>query len=79
MGKVVIRPCAEYTEECCRAALLSVLEPLGGLSWVRPGMKIAVKANLITALKPETAATTHPALLAALVRLLTERGAQVRV
>ena len=79
MGKVVIRPCAEYTEECCRAALLSVLEPLGGLSWVRPGMKIAVKANLITALKPETAATTHPALLAALVRLLTERGAEVRV
>jgi len=79
MDKVVIRPCAEYTEECCRSALLSVLEPLGGLDWVEPGMKIAVKANLITALKPETAATTHPALLAALVRLLTERGAEVRV
>ena len=79
MDKVVIRPCAEYTEECCRAALLAVLEPLGGLDWVQPGMKIAVKANLITALKPEAAATTHPALLAALVRLLTERGAEVRV
>lgn len=79
MGKVVIRPCGEYTEDCCRAALLAALEPLGGLDWVREGMKIAVKANLITALKPEAAATTHPALLAALVRLLTEKGAEVRV
>ncbi len=49
------------------------------MDWVQPGMKIAVKANLITALKPEAAATTHPALLSALVRLLAERGAEVRV
>ena len=60
MGKVVIRPCGEYSEEVCRAAILSALEPLGGLDWVKEGMKIAVKANLITALKPEAAATTHP-------------------
>ncbi len=79
METVVIRPCAEYAEDTCREALLSALEPLGGLDWVTPGMKIAVKTNLITALKPETAATTHPALLAALVRLLAERGAEVRV
>ncbi len=79
MGKVVIRPCEAYREDCCRAAILSALEPLGGLDWVKEGMKIAVKANLITALKPEAAATTHPALLSALVRLLTEKGAEVRV
>ena len=79
MDKVVIRPCGEYDEAVCREAIVSALEPLGGLGWVQPGMKIAVKANLITALKPETAATTHPALLSALVRLLTEKGAEVRV
>ena len=79
MGKVVIRPCGEYEEAVCREALLSALEPLGGLGWVKKGMKIAVKANLITALKPEAAGTTHPVLLSALVRLLTERGAEVRV
>ena len=79
MGKVVIRPCGEYSEAVCREALLSALEHLGGLGWVKEGMKIAIKANLITALKPEAAGTTHPVLLSALVRLLTERGAEVRV
>ena len=38
-------------------------------------MNIAVKVNLITMMKPESAATTHPALLCALVKLLRERGA----
>ena len=44
--------------------------PLGGLGWVRPGMKIAVKVNLISAMRPDAAATVHPALLTALTELL---------
>ena len=42
-------------------------------------MRIAIKANLVTFLKPERAATTHPSLLCALVRMLSERGADVVV
>ena len=71
--------CPDYSrDEVCRA-LEAVLEPVGGLDWVTPGMKIAIKANLVTFMKPETAAVTHPALVTELCRLLTERGAEVTV
>ena len=75
MNDVAIVKCETYTPEECEAALSAVLQPLGGLSWVKPGMKIAIKANLVSAMKPEKAATTHPTLLAALTRLLLARGA----
>ena len=74
---VSIAPCETYAPDVCEAALLSVLEPLGGLDWVTPGMRIGIKANLVTGAKPEKAVTTHPTLLATLTRLLKERGASV--
>ena len=77
MTEVSIAACPEYSREQCRRALLEVLEPLGGLNWVNPGMIIAVKANLVGAMKPEEAGTTHPILLCAMVELLKERGAEV--
>ena len=76
---VSIVACPDYAPETARAALLAALEPLGGLGWVEPGMKIAVKANLVARMKPETAAATHPVLVTELCRLLTERGAAVTV
>lgn len=74
---VSIVRCADYGEETCERALREVLVPFGGLDWVRPGMRVAIKANLVSAMKPEKAATTHPALLAALTQMLRERGANV--
>ena len=77
MYDVSVVPCPSYAPAVCRAALEAALAPLGGLDWVRPGMRIAVKANLVTAMRPEKAATTHPVLLAELTKLLTARGASV--
>ena len=77
MTEVSIVRCADYTQAECTRALTEVLKPLGGLDWVKPGMRIVIKANLVSAMKPEKAATTHPALLAALTRLLIARGASV--
>ena len=74
---VSIVRCADYGEETCERALREVLVPFGGLDWVRPGMRVVIKANLVSAMKPEKAATTHPALLAALTGMLRERGANV--
>mgnify|MGYP003290112363 CR=1 FL=1 len=79
MPDVAIVRCDNYQKEVCERALAEVLAPFGGLDWVKPGMKIAIKANLVAAMKPETAATTHPALLAALTRALVARGAEVVV
>ena len=69
----------ENREAACRAALRQVLAPFGGLAWVKPGMRIAVKANLVSAMKPERAATTHPMLLRVLTEALVRRGASVVV
>lgn len=74
---VALVPCESYEDAECSRAMDAVLEPVGGLDWVRPGMKIAVKVNLVSAMRPETAATTHPALLKALIERLRERGASV--
>ena len=74
---VSIVACPDYSDASCAAAIEAVLQPLGGLSWVQPGMKIAIKANLVAAAKPETAVTTHPMLLKALCDQLTARGASV--
>ena len=67
-------PCPDYSPEHCRQALEVVV---GSLDWVRPGMRIGIKANLVHAAAPEAAATTHPALLKALTELLQDRGADV--
>ena len=73
---VSVVPCPTYDPAGCRAALAAVLAPLGGLDWVRPGMRVAVKANLVAGGKPESAVTTHPALLGALASMLRQRGAE---
>lgn len=70
--QVQLQSCGDYTPQSCRHALEAM-----DFSWVRPGMRIGIKANLVSAMEPETAATTHPALLTALTVLLRERGAQV--
>ena len=69
--------CDAYEPEQAKAALRALLEPLGGLDFVRKGDRVVIKANLITFLKPDRAATTHPVLLSALTELLRERGATV--
>ncbi len=74
---VVVTACEDYREELVESALDRVLLPLGGLDWVTVGMTVGIKANLVSAMKPDEAATTHPALLVALTRRLRERGATV--
>lgn len=76
---VSIVSCQSYDYGVCRRALEAVLAPFDGLEWVRPGMRIAIKANLVSFMKPDAAGTTHPVLLAALTDLLRERGACVVV
>ncbi len=74
---VSIFACETYAPDVCEQALIGVLAPLGGLDWVKPGMRIGIKANLVSGAKPEKAVTTHPKLLAALTKLLKECGASV--
>lgn len=77
--KVSIVKCENYDQEKVFAALEEVLAPIGGVDWVHEGMTVAIKANLVTFFHPDRAATTHPALLCALVKMLKNRGARVIV
>ena len=70
---VRIVPCESYSPEDCAAALKEALK--GRLGWVESGMRIVIKVNLVTPARPEQSATTHPALVSALVDLLNEKGA----
>ena len=79
MSKVSIVSCPNYEFDNVRTSLKSALDAIGGLDFVRAGMKIVIKANLVSMMKPESAATTHPALLYALSEMLIEKGAEVVV
>ena len=77
MTDVSIVRCADY--ERVEAALLEALAPFGGLDWARPGMRVALKVNLVSGGKPDSAVVPHPKFVSALCRLLVARGAEVIV
>ncbi len=77
MSTVSVYPLKDYSEAFVRNALENVLKPLGGLDWVKSGMRIVIKANLVSMMKPDSAATTHPMLLSVLTEMLHEKGASV--
>ena len=76
---VSVVPLSEYSMESARTSLLALLAPLGYPEKITEGMTVVIKANLVSAMKPDEAATTHPVLLCALTDILVERGARVIV
>ena len=77
MYDVSVVKCDQYEEICAREALSAAIDAVGGLDWVEKGMRIVIKANLVSFMPPEKAATTHPTLLCELVKMLVARGADV--
>ena len=69
MNDVAVVPCDSYEISAVENALKEALEQTGGLDFVKPGMKIVIKANLVTAMKPDAAATPHPSVVCALVKI----------
>lgn len=63
-----------------QAKLIELLKPLGGIEgFCKPGEKVLIKPNFVLARSVESAATTHPALITALIVLLTDYGCEVAV
>lgn len=57
-------------------AVRKAVELLGGIDrFVRPGMRILIKPNLLFGLAPERCVTTHPEVVKAVVKLVKEAGA----
>lgn len=74
---VLLSPCNTYDVNAIEKILREHFETLHLRESITPGMKIALKLNLVTAMKPDLAGTTHPAVIEALCRILTEYGADV--
>jgi uncharacterized protein (DUF362 family)/NAD-dependent dihydropyrimidine dehydrogenase PreA subunit len=77
---VSVAGCSAYEPEKLRQALRAALEPLGGMArYVRQGMKVLLKPNLLAPVSPEQAVCTHPALVAAVAELVRAAGGQVTI
>ncbi len=76
MVKVAISRCGSYdTGEVFDAVKRSV-DLVGGIeAFVKPGMRVLLKPNLLSARLPEDAVDTHPEVVRALVRLVKNAGA----
>lgn len=67
--------CDSYDHAPLRAAATAALEPLGGIAaFVRPGMRVLLKPNLLSAKDPARAITTHPHLVETVAGLVREAG-----
>ncbi|MBQ0010630.1 MAG: DUF362 domain-containing protein [Ruminococcus sp.] len=71
---VAISHVTEYDEERIFGELARHFEVLGITKAFLSGKKVAIKPNLVMRKPPEAAATTHPTVIRALVRLLSELG-----
>jgi len=75
---VSITVCETYDPEAVRGALEAALAPLGGMGrFVRPGMRVLLKPNLIAPLPLDRAVTTHPAVVRAVAEMVQEAGGEV--
>lgn len=74
MAIVSVQRADKYDADVLRGAIGSHFEALGIEQDLRPGLKVLLKPNLLAAHRPERAATTHPALIAAIIEWLRDRG-----
>lgn len=69
-----------YDDAAVGAAIDRALASLGGLArFVRPGMRVFLKPNLLSAKDPRKAVTTHPAVVRAVARRAIDLGACVSI
>ena len=74
-NRVMLLRADQYDAAQIKTILSEGLKPWGGMSFfVKPGQRVLLKANLLMAKRPEEVATTHPAVVQAVVELVKEAG-----
>lgn len=75
MAKVAIVRCTTYETQQVFDAVKHAVDLVGGIeAFVKPGMKVLVKPNLLSARPPEDGVDTHPEVAGAVVRLVKGAG-----
>ncbi len=77
---VSIVRCQDYEQSQVDAAIDQSLENIGGLDqFIKKGMQVHVKPNLLTAKSPDKAATTHPMVVQSIVKRVMKMGGIVTI
>jgi uncharacterized protein (DUF362 family)/NAD-dependent dihydropyrimidine dehydrogenase PreA subunit len=72
---VSLQKVESYDRTSVKEGLIRLLEPLGGMgAFVRPGERVLLKPNMLSAKAPEKAVTTHPEVLRGAIELVQEVG-----
>ncbi len=72
--------CADYEREATMAATRQAVDLLGGMAaFVKSGDLVLIKPNLLKAKSPDSAVTTHPEVVRAVIRLVHECGGRSMV
>ena len=80
MSKVSLVRCGDYNAENVFNAVKRAIDLVGGMEhYVKPGMKVLLKPNLLSARPPEDAVDTHPEVVRAVGRLAKLAGAKVLI
>lgn len=75
METVSITTSDGYDLSTLRQAVITLLEPLGGMSaFISSGERVLLKPNMLSAKEPEMAVTTHPAVVHVVAELVREAG-----
>lgn len=74
--KVSLQKCESYEKLTVKEAVHNLLKELGGIgAFVKTGDSVLIKPNMLSCKEPERAATTHPAVIEAVVRECFDAGA----
>ena len=77
---VSVVKCKNYDRSVVDQAINNSLENIGGLNqFVKPGNRVHIKPNLLTAKSPEKAATTHPEIVRTVVKKVQQLGGIVTI
>lgn len=72
---IAVQHCSSYEHQEVATSVQALINFLGGIAkFIKPGQNVAIKPNLIAKKKPEDAATTHPTLVEAVVKLVQQAG-----
>lgn len=75
MSKVALVRCSDYETQKVFNAVKRAIDLLGGIGeFVKPGMKVLLKPNLLSPRPPEDGVDTHPEVVRAVARLVKEAG-----
>jgi len=77
---VSLEKCSSYNQNQVDACVKRLLVNLGGIeNFVRKGQKILLKPNIVSGMAPGECATTHPAIIESVIKILKQNKCDVLV